>query len=78
MGQTERLRHIGVHLAGHVPEVVQVLFGKDKRLQLGVRLPFADLWHQVHVDSSRLGESPAGQIPTHPGEKSLAGGILAL
>ena len=34
MGQAERLRHAGVHFPGDLLEVVEVMFGKDDRLQL--------------------------------------------
>jgi hypothetical protein len=55
--QAEGLGHVRVHLSRNLPEVIEVLFGEKKGFQLAGRQSFADRWHQVHADSSVLGES---------------------
>jgi len=47
--KAERLGHVGVHLAGHLPEIGEVLLGEDNRLQL-VAAALTDRWHQVHEE----------------------------
>src|SRR6185436_1698208 len=69
--KAERLRHVGVHLTGNLPEVVEMFLGERDRLQL-VAAAFAGRWHQVHADSSTLGESAEG-ISLPPNCEKLSG-----
>jgi len=59
--QAEGLRHVGIHRPGNLPEVVEVLVGEKQRLQLAGFASFANRGHQMHADSSTLGESPEGK-----------------
>ena len=71
MGETKRLGHVRIHFASNVLEIVEMLIGKDDRLQLVRRAgaPFNHRWHQVHLRLLRLRSDWRDRIPTLKIEK---------